>query len=88
MARLAQVGGVGPKSLRSFDPEFVALIERCMRLSRENVALQERVERLEAELENHARDEQARLFAEREEMDFQITALAGDAADRLGWSET
>ena len=67
------------------DPEFRALIELCRRLSREKAALQERVERLEAELEDYARDEQARERAELDEAEFQMRALAGDVWERLGW---
>lgn len=80
--------GVGPRPARSFDPDFIGLVERCMRLSRENAALQEQVERLEAKLEDYARDEQARQRADREETELQMTALAGEAADRIGWSRT
>lgn len=79
---------VGPRPARSFDPEFIELVERCMRLSRENAALQEQVERLEAKLEDHARDEQARQRADREEAELQMAALAGDAIDRLDWFQS
>lgn len=79
---------VGPRPARSFDPEFIELVERCMRLSRENAALQEQVERLEAKLEDHARDEQARQRADRDEAGLQMAALKGDAAEQLGWSRT
>lgn len=67
------------------DPGFRALLETCWRLSREKAALQERVERLEAELEDYARDEQARERAELDEAEFQMRALAGDVWERLGW---
>lgn len=70
---------------RFFDAEFLELVERCMRLSRENVALQEQVERLEAELEDHRRDQQARERADSDETDFQMHALAADASERAGW---
>lgn len=68
------------------DPEVRALVEMCRRLSREKAALEERVERLEAELEDYARDEQARERAEREEAEFQMRALAGGVWERLGWN--
>jgi hypothetical protein len=55
-----------------------------MRLSRENVALQEQVERLEAELEDYRRDKQARERADRDETDFQMHALAADASEWTG----
>ena len=65
---------------RSFDLQFLELVESCMRLSREKAALEMAVERLEAELENIRRDEQARQRAEEEEATLQLTAMAHEYA--------
>lgn len=75
---------VAPGSARAFDPEFVAIVETCMRLSRGKAALEERVERLEVQLEDHLRDEQARFGAEQAEAEFQRITMAGEFAERLG----
>ena len=74
---------ISPRPARSFDPQFIELVETCMRLSREKAALEMAVERLEAQLENARRDEQARVNAERQEADFQMAAMAGEFAERL-----
>ena len=64
-----------------------AAIELCLRLAREKAALEERVEKLEAQLEDYARDEQAREAAEREEAEFQMFALAGEVGERIRWPQ-
>ena len=79
MTRFAHT--VSPRSARSFDPQFIELVETCMRLSREKAALEMAVERLEAQLENVRRDEEARLSAEREEAAFQMAAMADEFAE-------
>ena len=79
MTRFAHT--ISPRAARSFDPQFIELVETCMRLSREKAALEMAVERLEAELENIRRDEQARLSAEREEAAFQMAAMADEFAE-------
>jgi hypothetical protein len=66
---------------RSFDPQFIELVETCMRLSREKAALEMAVERLEAELENIRRDEQARQHMEQEEAFLQLTAMRDDRTE-------
>jgi hypothetical protein len=76
-----------PQPAKHFDPDFRELVEMCMRLAREKAALEERVEKLEAQLENYARDEQAREAAEREEAEFQMFALAGEVGERIRWPQ-
>ena len=76
-----------PQPAKRFDPEFMELVEMCMRLAREKAALEERVEKLEVQLEDYARDEQARQAAEREEAEFQMFALAGEVGERIRWPQ-
>ena len=78
--------GVGPRPARSFDPDFIELVERCMRLSRQNAALQEQVERLEAELEHHRLDAWAQRQEEEVKLSFYVAAMADDVTDRIGRS--
>jgi hypothetical protein len=66
---------------RYHDPEFAALAAMCRRLIHEKAELEARVEKLEAELADYARDEQARQLAEREEAELQMRALADEAAE-------
>ena len=82
MTRFAHT--ISPRPVRSFDPQFIELVETCMRLSREKAALEMAVERLEAQLENVRRDEQARQRAEQEEVALQMAAMADDRAE---WQE-
>ena len=83
MTRFAHT--ISPRPARSFDPQFIELVETCMRLSREKAALEMAVERLEAELENARRDEQARQRAEHNEAEFQMTAMADEFAEWRNW---
>lgn len=71
-------------SARSFDPQFLELVETCMRLGREKAALEMAVERLEAELENIRRDEQARQHEEQEQAALQMAAMT---ENRMEWHE-
>jgi len=66
---------------RSFDPQFLELVQTCMRLSRGKAALEMAVERLEAELENIRRDEQARQRAEQEAATLQLAAMTDDRTE-------
>jgi hypothetical protein len=75
---------VRSQRLRNSDPEFAVLAAMCRRLIHEKAALEECVEKLEAELADYARDEQARQLADREEAEFQMLAIAGDVAERAG----
>ena len=83
MTRFAHT--ISPRPVRSLDPQFIELVETCMRLSREKAALEMAVERLEAQLENVRRDEQARLSAEREDAEFQMAAMAAEFAEGRTW---
>lgn len=83
MTRFAHT--TSPRSARSFDPQFIELVETCMRLSREKAALEMAVERLEAQLENVRRDEQARRRAEDDEAEFQMTATSDGFAEGRTW---
>lgn len=83
MTRFAHT--ISPRPGRSFDPQFIELVETCMRLSREKAALQVAVERLEAQLENVRRDEKARQRAEHEEVEFQMAAMADEFAEGRNW---
>ena len=76
---------ISPQPVRSFDPQFIELVEICMRLSREKAALEMAVERLEAQLENVRRDEQARQRAEHDEAAFQMAAMAVEFAEGRTW---
>jgi hypothetical protein len=82
MTRFAHT--ISPRPARSFDPQFIELVQTYMRLSREKAALEMAVERLEAQLENARRDEQARQRAEQEEVALQLAAMADDRAE---WQE-
>lgn len=44
------------RPMRSFDPQFIELVQTCMRLSREKTALEMTVERLEARIDECRRD--------------------------------
>lgn len=67
-ARQLTVSASAPRSIRGF--------------AREKAALEERVEKLEAELADYARDEQASRAAE-----FQLFALAGEIGERVRWPQ-
>jgi uncharacterized protein (UPF0335 family) len=66
------------------DPELYAMVERCRRLAREKAELQNQVDRLEADLEHHRRDEQAERYDEEADLAFRIAAMANDVTDRIG----
>jgi len=79
MTRFAHT--ISPRPVRSFDPQFIELVETCMRLSREKAALEMAVERLEAQLEDVRRDEQSLQRAEQDEVALQLAAMADERAE-------
>lgn len=68
------------------DPEFYEMVERCRRLAREKADLQDRIDRLEADLEHRRLEEQAVRYDEEAELAFQLAAMADDVTDRIGQS--